>query len=81
MRGSDPDAAIFYLAKMLNSGEDIKFIARRMIIFASEDISLADPYALSLATNTFTAIDTVGMPEARIILAQTCIYLSLAEKE
>ena len=80
MRGSDSDAAVFYLAKMLNSGEDIKFIARRMIIFASEDISLADPYALSLATNTFTAINTVGMPEARIILAETCIYLSLAKK-
>ena len=80
MRGSDPDAAVYYLAKMLNSGEDIKFIARRMIIFASEDISLADPYALSLATNTFTAINTVGMPEARIILAETCIYLSLAKK-
>lgn len=80
MRGSDPDASIYYLAKMLNAGEDIKFIARRMIIFASEDISLADPYALSLATDTFKAIDVVGMPEARIILAQTCVYLSLAKK-
>lgn len=80
MRGSDPDASIYYLAKMLNSGEDIKFIARRMIIFASEDISLADPYALSLATDTFKAVDVVGMPEARIILAQTCVYLSLAKK-
>lgn len=80
MRGSDPDASIYYLAKMLNAGEDIKFIARRMIIFASEDISLADPYALSLATDTFKAVDVVGMPEARIILAQTCVYLSLAKK-
>ena len=80
MRGSDPDASIYYLAKMLNAGEDIKFIARRMIIFASEDISLADPYALSLAIDTFKAVDVVGMPEARIILAQTCVYLSLAKK-
>ncbi|MDU2598830.1 replication-associated recombination protein A [Anaerococcus sp.] len=80
MRGSDPDAAVYYLAKMLESGEDIKFIARRMIIFASEDISNADPYALVLATNTFDAINNVGMPEARIILSQTVIYLSLADK-
>ena len=80
MRGSDPDAADYYLAKMLESGEDIKFIARRMIIFASEDISNADPYALVLATNTFDAINNVGMPEARIILSQTVTYLSLADK-
>lgn len=80
MRGSDPDAAVYYLAKMLESGEDIKFIARRMIIFASEDISNADPYALVLATNTFDAINNVGMPEARIILSQTVTYLSLADK-
>ena len=80
MRGSDPDAAVYYLAKMLESGEDIKFIAWRMIIFASEDISNADPYALVLATNTFDAINNVGMPEARIILSQTVIYLSLADK-
>lgn len=80
MRGSDPDAAVYYLAKMLESGEDIKFIARRMIIFASEDISNADPYALVLATNTFDAINNIGMPEARIILSQTVTYLSLADK-
>lgn len=80
MRGSDPDAALYYLAKMLESGEDIKFIARRMIIFASEDISNADPFALVLATSTFNAINTVGMPEARIILAQTVTYLCLADK-
>ena len=80
MRGSDVDASIYYLAKMLESGEDIKFIARRMIIFASEDISNADPNALILATSTFDAINTVGMPEARLILAQTVVYLALAPK-
>ena len=80
MRGSDVDAAIFYLAKMLDSGEDIKFIARRMIIFASEDVSNADPQALILAQSTFDAINTVGMPEARLILAQTVAYLALAPK-
>ena len=80
MRGSDPDAALYYLAKMLESGEDIKFIARRMIIFAAEDISNADPQALILATNTFDAVNTVGMPEARIILAQTVTYLALTDK-
>ena len=80
MRGSDIDAAIFYLAKMLESGEDIKFIARRMIIFASEDISNADPNALVMAVNCFKAIDTVGMPEARIILGQVVTYLAAAPK-
>ncbi len=80
MRGSDIDAALYYLAKMLESGEDIKFIARRMIIFASEDISNADPNALVLATSTFDAINTVGLPEARIILAQTVTYLAAAPK-
>ncbi|WP_299034316.1 replication-associated recombination protein A [uncultured Anaerococcus sp.] len=80
MRGSDIDAALFYLAKMLNSGEDIKFIARRMIIFAAEDISNADPYALVLANSTFEAVNKIGMPEARIILAQTVTYLAAAVK-
>lgn len=80
MRGSDIDASLYYLAKMLESGEDIKFIARRMIIFASEDISNADPNALILATSTFDAINTVGMPEARLILAQTVSYLAAAPK-
>ena len=80
MRGSDIDAALYYLAKMLDSGEDIKFIARRMIIFASEDISNADPNALILANSTFNAVNTVGMPEARIILAQTVTYLAAAPK-
>lgn len=80
MRGSDVDASLYYLAKMLESGEDIKFIARRMIIFASEDISNADPNALSLAVSSFQAINTVGMPEASIILGQTVVYLASAPK-
>ncbi|MSS78220.1 replication-associated recombination protein A [Anaerococcus sp. AGMB00486] len=80
MRGSDVDASIYYLAKMLNSGEDIKFIGRRMMIFAAEDISLADPNALNIATNAFNASIAVGMPEARIILAEACVYLALSPK-
>lgn len=80
MRGSDIDAAIYYLAKMLESGEDIKFIARRMIIFAAEDISNANPNALILANACFEAIDKIGMPEARIILAQTVVYLAASLK-
>lgn len=80
MRGSDIDASIYYLAKMLESGEDIKFIARRMMIFAAEDISNADPKALIMATSCFKAIDAVGMPEARIILAQVVTYLAAAPK-
>lgn len=80
MRGSDIDASLYYLAKMINSGEDIKFIARRMIIFAAEDISNADPQALILANATFDAVNKIGMPEARLILAQTVTYLAAAEK-
>ena len=80
MRGSDPDASLYYLALMLNAGEDIKFIARRMIIFASEDIGNADPKALDLSVSCFNAINIIGMPEARIILSQTAIYLALAPK-
>jgi putative ATPase len=80
MRGSDVDASLYYLAKMLESGEDIKFIARRMMIFASEDISNADPNALNLAVSCFQAINVVGLPEARIILAQTVVYLASAPK-
>lgn len=80
MRGSDIDASLYYLAKMLESGEDIKFIARRLIIFASEDISNADPNALNLAVSCFEAISTVGMPEASIILGQTVVYLASAPK-
>lgn len=80
MRGSDPDAAIFYLAKMLLSGEDPRFIARRMVIFASEDVSNADPMALSVATNAFYATTVIGMPEVRINLAQAAVYLACAPK-
>ncbi|MCX8082623.1 MAG: replication-associated recombination protein A [bacterium] len=80
MRGSDPDASLYWLAKMIVGGEDPRFIARRMIIFASEDIGNAEPQALSIATNCFYAVDVVGMPEAKIILAQTAIYLSTAPK-
>ncbi len=80
VRGSDPDAAVYYLARMLEAGEDPKFIARRLIILASEDIGNAEPYALTLATACFTAVDYVGMPEARIILAQATTYLSSCPK-
>jgi len=80
MRGSDPDAALYWLARMLEGGEEIRFIARRMVVLASEDIGNADPAALVLATSCFTAIENVGMPEARIILAQTAAYLASAPK-
>lgn len=80
MRGSDPNGAVYWLARMLEGGEDPKFIARRMIILASEDIGNANPNALLLATNCFQAIDVIGMPEARIILSQTAIYLATSPK-
>lgn len=80
IRGSDPDAAIYWLARMLKGGEDPKFIARRMIILASEDIGNADAYALTLATSTFTAVDYIGMPESQIILSQTAAYLACCPK-
>ena len=80
MRGSDPDATVFYLAHMLNNGEDPLFIARRIVIFASEDIGLADPNAQTLATSAFYAVKAIGMPEARIILSNTAIYMALADK-
>ena len=80
MRGSDPDAAVYYLAKMLYAGEDIRFIARRMVILASEDIGNADPRALTLATSAMQAVELIGMPEARIILAQAATYLATAPK-
>ena len=80
MRGSDPDAAVFYLAKMLESGEDIKFIARRIMICASEDVGNADPYALVVATNAALAVERIGMPEARIILSQAALYVACAPK-
>ncbi|MGQ9847803.1 MAG: replication-associated recombination protein A [Bacteroidales bacterium] len=80
VRGSDPNAAVYYLARMLEGGEDIKFIARRMVILAAEDIGLANPNALLLATSTFDAIHQIGMPEARIVLAETAIYLASSPK-
>lgn len=80
IRGSDPDAAVYWLARMVEGGEDPKFIARRLIISASEDIGLANPNALLLATNCFDAINKVGWPESRIILSQTTIYLATSPK-
>jgi putative ATPase len=80
VRGSDPDAAVYWLARMLEGGEDPKFIARRMIVLASEDIGNADPYATTLATSCFTAVDYIGMPEARIVLSQTATYLASCPK-
>ncbi|MEO8664291.1 MAG: replication-associated recombination protein A [Ignavibacteria bacterium] len=80
VRGSDPDAAVYWMARMLKGGEEPKYIARRMIILASEDIGNADPYALTLATNAFTAIDYIGMPEAALILAQAATYLASCPK-
>jgi putative ATPase len=79
-RGSDPDASLYYLAVMLEGGEDPRFIVRRMVIFASEDIGNADPGALSLATAAAAAVEHVGLPEARYALAQAAIYLALAPK-
>jgi putative ATPase len=80
IRGSDPNAAIYYLARMVEGGEDVKFIARRMVILASEDIGNANPTALIMATNTFQAVDVIGYPEARIILAQCAVYLASSPK-
>lgn len=80
MRGSDPDAAIYYLAKMLYAGEDPRFIARRIVICASEDVGEADPMALVIAVSTLRAVEFIGMPEARIPLAQATIYISKAPK-
>ena len=80
LRGSDPDAAMFWMAKMLDAGEDPKFIARRMVIFASEDIGNADVYALTLAISVFNAVSIIGMPEARINLAQGVSYLASCPK-
>ena len=80
MRGSDPDAAVYYLARMLYAGEDIKFIARRIMICASEDVSNADPMALVVATSAAQAVERIGMPEARIILAQAVTYVASAPK-
>ena len=80
IRGSDPNAAVYWLARMVEGGEDPKFIARRLIISASEDIGLANPNALLIANNTFQAVETVGWPESRIILAQCTIYLASSPK-
>lgn len=80
MRGSDPDAAVYYLARMLYAGEDIKFIARRIMICAAEDVSNADPMALVVATSASQAIERIGMPEAQIILAQAVSYVASAPK-
>ena len=80
MRGSDSDATLYYMARMLASGEDPLFIARRMVIFAAEDVGLADPQALILAQNALQALKEIGMPEGRIILSEVGIYLALAPK-
>ena len=80
LRGSDPDAAVYWCARMLEGGEDPLFIARRMIILASEDIGNANPFALTMALDCFDACDRIGMPEARIILGQTASYLASSEK-
>ena len=80
MRGSDPDAAVYYLAKMLYAGEDIKFIARRIMICASEDVGNADPMALTVAVSAAQAVERIGMPEAQIILSQAVIYVATAPK-
>jgi putative ATPase len=80
IRGSDPNAAVYYLARMVEGGEDVKFIARRMVILASEDIGNANPTALVMATTTFQAVNVIGYPEARIILSQCAVYLASSPK-
>jgi len=80
IRGSDPNAAVYWMARMIEGGEDVKFIARRMVILASEDIGNANPTALVLATNTFQAVNMIGYPEARIILSQCATYLASSPK-
>jgi len=80
MRGSDPNGAVYWLARMIEGGEDVKFIARRMLIFASEDIGNANPNALLLANNTFQAVNVIGNPESRIILSQCAVYLASSPK-
>lgn len=80
IRGSDPNAAVYYLARMIEGGEDVKFIARRLLILASEDIGNANPTALVIANNTFQAVNVIGYPESRIILAQCVTYLACSPK-
>ncbi len=80
MRGSDPNAAVYWLARMIEGGEDVKFIARRMVIFSSEDIGNANPNALLMAIATFDAVNKIGYPESRIILSQCATYLASSAK-
>ena len=80
MRGSDPDAAVYYLARMLTAGESVTFIARRIMIHAAEDVGIADPQALTVAVNASLAVERVGMPEAQIILAEAAMYIACAPK-
>ena len=80
MRGSDPDATIFYLARALNGGEDPMFLARRIVICASEDVGMANPNALVVATSAMQAVNLVGMPEARIILSEAAVYVATSKK-
>jgi len=80
IRGSDPNGAVYWLARMIEGGEDAKFIARRLLILASEDIGNANPTALIMANNTFQAVNTIGFPESRIILSQCAVYLASSPK-
>ena len=80
IRGSDPDAAVYWLARMIEGGEDVKFIARRLLILASEDIGNANPTALVIANNAFQAVSVIGYPESRIILSQCATYLACSPK-
>ena len=80
VRGSDPNATVYYLARMIEGGEDPKFICRRMVILASEDIGLANPNALLLANSCFQAVHNIGMPEGRIIMSQCAVYLASSPK-
>lgn len=80
IRGSDPNAAVYWLARMIEGGEDVKFIARRMLISSSEDIGLANPNALTIATSCFQAVSVIGLPEARIILSECAVYLAVSPK-
>jgi len=80
IRGGDPDAAVYYLARMIEGGEDVKFIARRLLVLSSEDVGLANPNAFLMAQNTFDAVHKIGMPESRIILSECTIYLATSPK-
>ena len=80
MRGSDPDATLFYLARAINAGEDPVFIARRIVIAAAEDVGMANPNALVVATSAMQSITMIGMPESRIILAEAAVYVATSPK-